>query len=750
MTAANSSPPLNLKKLVLIILSLVTIAITASILLVDTWKHTTTIIAIHSMLAFLAITCSGFILVQYRIRERSEETVFHAALFYVALINIARAIRVIFDNNLVNEYSEPSILVSNLVYLATFSFLIFSGVIMKKNEWIKKRTINSMTLIVIGVLFHILMIYIVIPIVPADIIVFLGLIFGLTTSIILPISGVMWSKTTSQSSNFELTYLIAGFTLFGVAWMPFVAALFFPSTIWILSFPLMSFGLILLCLSSAIPFQTRIGLRTRYAYFITIGLTLLSILPTSATVIAETYFSFTTFPNRELFVVLHLGASLMAAVMALLIFLYDKQQPAPKRRPIVSLFITWATIEFYQVTKALLLPEELIAQSIIPYLVGSIFLIVHIPYAIKWTVDIPEVRQANPKRVAIVAPIIFIILLVAEVIQSINRETAIGMIFEPLGRSLLLGSALIGMFAFVFHSSVQAKDSRGRMNVDVLTTGFLALWIIPSIIRANYSEWTTGWWAGEILLLMAVLFGPAILGYLYLNELGYAAYSQKRATLFADLLVHDISNYHQALAFSIGLLEMEEAGSEAKEQAIRDANIELQRADQLIRNVRRLSMADELVPEHLSLVNVIPILNEAFELASRKTKKVEIKFHIDSPSEEYIVLANALLKDVFLNLFDNSIKYNDELPEISITIKDVIRNRETWCCISFIDNGRGIDPKRRSKVFERYMDDAVGTGLGLSVVKTLIQAYGGSIIVKERVLGDYKQGTIFTIFLKKG
>jgi signal transduction histidine kinase len=47
------------------------------------------------------------------------------------------------------------------------------------------------------------------------------------------------------------------------------------------------------------------------------------------------------------------------------------------------------------------------------------------------------------------------------------------------------------------------------------------------------------------------------------------------------------------------------------------------------------------------------------------------------------------------------------------------------------------------------MEDAVGTGLGLSVVRSLIQAYGGSISIEERVPGDYKEGTIFRILLRR-
>ena len=122
---------------------------------------------------------------------------------------------------------------------------------------------------------------------------------------------------------------------------------------------------------------------------------------------------------------------------------------------------------------------------------------------------------------------------------------------------------------------------------------------------------------------------------------------------------------------------------------------------------------------------------------------------MEAPEGECDVRANALLKDVFLNLFDNSIQYCDETPEINVIVENVSYSREEWCSITISDNARGIDPKRRARLFERYMEDAVGTGLGMSVVRTLIQAYGGTINIEERVPGDYKKGTVFRILLRK-
>ena len=141
-------------------------------------------------------------------------------------------------------------------------------------------------------------------------------------------------------------------------------------------------------------------------------------------------------------------------------------------------------------------------------------------------------------------------------------------------------------------------------------------------------------------------------------------------------------------------------------------------------------MAEELVEERLLSVDIIPLLHESLALAIRKTKKKEVNYTIDCNVEECHVRANVLLKDVFLNIFDNSIKYSDDHPIIHVEIENFTQNRESWCRISITDHGVGIEPGKRERMFERYMEDAVGTGLGLSVVRSLIQAYGGSIKIE--------------------
>ena len=69
--------------------------------------------------------------------------------------------------------------------------------------------------------------------------------------------------------------------------------------------------------------------------------------------------------------------------------------------------------------------------------------------------------------------------------------------------------------------------------------------------------------------------------------------------------------------------------------------------------------------------------------------------------------------------------------------------------ISIADRGRGIPDERKNAVFSRYLTSEKGTGLGMSIVYALVvERYGGTIQIKNRVPEDYTQGTRIDIFLK--
>jgi signal transduction histidine kinase len=101
-----------------------------------------------------------------------------------------------------------------------------------------------------------------------------------------------------------------------------------------------------------------------------------------------------------------------------------------------------------------------------------------------------------------------------------------------------------------------------------------------------------------------------------------------------------------------------------------------------------------------------------------------------------------------VNLVENALKYSPPPRPVEITLVEV--SRET--VIEVTDRGRGMDEKQLADIFERFsqLDSSStrpvgGFGLGLYIVKNLINAHGGEIEVES----ELDQGTTFRIRLPK-
>lgn len=99
---------------------------------------------------------------------------------------------------------------------------------------------------------------------------------------------------------------------------------------------------------------------------------------------------------------------------------------------------------------------------------------------------------------------------------------------------------------------------------------------------------------------------------------------------------------------------------------------------------------------------------------------------------------------VIRNLFENAVLYSPQSPDISVRLVKT----GIWLQLSVQDHGRGLDRKELKKVFERFYrvqppgDNVRGTGLGLYIVKSIIEGYGGTVGVTSDGPG---KGCIFTI-----
>jgi signal transduction histidine kinase len=134
-----------------------------------------------------------------------------------------------------------------------------------------------------------------------------------------------------------------------------------------------------------------------------------------------------------------------------------------------------------------------------------------------------------------------------------------------------------------------------------------------------------------------------------------------------------------------------------------------------------------------------------------KTPGVSINITVKIPHEEGIfVKANELLKDVFTNIVGNAVKHGAgrEHIHIDIVVKRSLRDNYY---VEVADNGPGIPDSVKAVLFERFRRGktrAPGKGLGLYIVKMLLQDFKGKVWVEDRVPGDYKKGTRFVVLLQ--
>ena len=227
------------------------------------------------------------------------------------------------------------------------------------------------------------------------------------------------------------------------------------------------------------------------------------------------------------------------------------------------------------------------------------------------------------------------------------------------------------------------------------------------------------------------------------------AYEQ--ANFYKELLSHDIRNIFQVLNSSAELMSFDLNGPERPINIISLSDTiktQVMRGTRLISHVHKLS---ELDNTKISLLEIeaLHLLENAFNSVKRSYQEKNINIQLESVSKEYYVHANDLLEDVFENLLINAVKYNNsESIEISIKISKLIRDKEALVKMEFMDNGIGVDDRRKKLIFQRGNREYKGTkgmGLGLSLVTKILESYNGEIWVEDKVKGDHSKGSNFVI-----
>lgn len=177
--------------------------------------------------------------------------------------------------------------------------------------------------------------------------------------------------------------------------------------------------------------------------------------------------------------------------------------------------------------------------------------------------------------------------------------------------------------------------------------------------------------------------------------------------------------------------------------------------ERLIDIVSNLDMITKLESTELQLelqtFDIVALIQEIFDMLEMKADNRDIimMFDKDHYRPIHVKADREKIRQVLLNLLDNSIKYGREGGTTEVSIEDLTQEK---ILIRITDNGDGIEEKNLKRLFERFYRvdshrsrEVGGSGLGLSIVKHIIEAHGDHIYVESKV----KVGSEFSFTLQK-
>ncbi len=219
---------------------------------------------------------------------------------------------------------------------------------------------------------------------------------------------------------------------------------------------------------------------------------------------------------------------------------------------------------------------------------------------------------------------------------------------------------------------------------------------------------------------------------------------QKRvahAENFSTDLVHEIRNPLASLKSASEILQ-DTNNSEQRLKLLNILSHDVLRIERLITDYSQM-LKDEvaLSKEKMKKINIEPIIQsvvEDYNNIQKVKKNIKINYENDG-NEQYIIngIENRI-EQIIANLLDNSISFCKEGENIFVNISNTVDKK---ILVKIIDDGQGFKEKDTSKIFKRFYSnrpDKFGehSGLGLNIVKNLVDLHDGEIVASNRLDRD--------------
>lgn len=253
------------------------------------------------------------------------------------------------------------------------------------------------------------------------------------------------------------------------------------------------------------------------------------------------------------------------------------------------------------------------------------------------------------------------------------------------------------------------------------------------------------WWmiAGEGFVFIGLLTYGIYQTFLAFKKEYALAKMQKN---FLLSVTHEFKSPLAAVKLNIQTLAKHKLSAEQTKGIIESTLSETDRLNDLVENALTAARIDthsfSLVYSQMNLSNLVQSIVQMKQMTDNGYRKVKCNIQ-----DNVMVLGDDMaLSSVVLNLIENAIKYSFDNVDVLISLQQQNEN----AILKIADKGIGMKQSEREKVFEKFFRigneetrNTKGTGLGLYIVKNIVELHKGSISVTDNV----PQGCVFTVTL---
>ncbi len=219
--------------------------------------------------------------------------------------------------------------------------------------------------------------------------------------------------------------------------------------------------------------------------------------------------------------------------------------------------------------------------------------------------------------------------------------------------------------------------------------------------------------------------------------------SERLRTLMIDSVTHELRTPLTSIKGAATTLLTGDVNVTDSRELLTIIDEEADRLNRLVSEAVEMAQLDaQQVQMHFGPVDVLALVQEARASCAITEERHTVSVHV---AGDLTVLGDAaFLEKVLCNLLENAAKYSANETPITIGAE----RRRDRVAISVADRGLGIDPAEQTLIFERFYrarsdNDTAGTGMGLAISRSIIEAHSGQLSVTSQ-LG---RGSVFTFEL---